>query len=225
LEPGEYRRLRPHFEHVRVRFNDVLYEPGDNIDYVYFPESGVISLVTLLGGGGMIETGLVGSEGMAGVGACLGPSLATHRAVCQIGGTSTRIKTSILMKERRRCGSLNELLLSYASVMIMMVSQNAACNRAHAVDARLSRWLLMSQDRAGSNEIPLTQKFLALMLGVHRPSVNLASRALQKAGLIRFTRGKITIVDRPGLERMTCECYGRIRTEFARAFGPPDEAE
>jgi CRP-like cAMP-binding protein len=219
LDAGEYRRLQRHLEHVTVRFNDILYDTGDNVDYVYFPESGVISLVTVLDQGGMIETGLVGSEGMAGLSAFLGARSATGRAVCQIAGTSWRLKTSILIKERRRGGPFNEMLLRYTAVMMAMVSQNAACNRAHPVDQRLSRWLLMSHDRLSGNEIPLTQGFLASMLGVHRPSVNLAGRALQKAGFIRFTRGKITVVDRPGLEGAACECYGRIRAEFTRAFG------
>jgi CRP-like cAMP-binding protein len=181
-------------------------------------------LVTVLDRGGIIETGLVGSEGMAGLGAYLGARSATGRAVCQIAGTGSRLKTSILLRERRRGGLLNDVLLRYTSAMMMMVSQNAACNRAHPVNERLSRWLLMSHDRVGGNEIPITQRFLASMLGVHRPSVNVAGGALQKAGFIRFTRGKIAVVDRRGLEDAACECYGRIRAEFARTFGRSRQA-
>lgn len=218
LDRAEYRRLSRHFERVSLRFNESLYEPHGDIQYVFFPDTGVISLMTVLDQGGMIETGIVGNEGMAGLSVFLGMSSAPGRAVCQIAGEGTRLKATVLSDERRRGGPLNELLLRYAHAMMAMVSQVAACNRAHSLEARLSRWLLMTHDRVDGDEMALTQGFLAIMLGVHRPSVNLAGTALQTAGLIQYTRGRITITNRAGLERTSCECYGKIKSEFARAL-------
>jgi len=218
LGRGEHRRLSRHFERVSIKFNETLYEPHDDIQYVYFPETGVISLVTVLDRGGMVETGIVGHEGMVGLSVVLGMPSSPGRAVCQIGGEGTRLKAAVLSEERRRSGALNEVLLRYVYAMMAMVSQGAACNRAHSVEARLSRWLLMTHDRVDGDELALTQGFLAIMLGVHRPSVNLAGAALQTAGLIQYTRGKITITDRSGLERAACECYGKIKAEYARAL-------
>ena len=219
LDPSERRRLSRYLEPFSLRFGQTLYEPHEEIDYVYFPESGVISLVVVLEHGGVIETGIIGSEGMAGLAVFLGMPSGHWRAVCQVAAEGVRLNAAVLRRERQRGGAFNTLLLRYTYAVVGMVSHSAACNRAHSVEERLSRWLLMTHDRIDGDEMALTQKFLAMMLGVHRPSVNIAGAALQSAGLINYTRGRITVTDRLGLERTACECYRKINEEFARAMG------
>jgi CRP-like cAMP-binding protein len=218
LERADYRRLSRYLEPLSLGFGQTVHEPREEIEYVYFPYSGVVSLVMVLDGGDMIETSIVGHEGMVGLAVFLGMPSAASKAVCQVAGDGMRLKAQVLQRERRRGGSLNELLLRYTHAVLAMTAQGAACNRAHSVEERLSRWLLMTHDRVNGDELALTQRFLAMMLGVHRPSVNLAGAALQNAGLIRYTRGRITITDRTGLERASCECYGKISSEFDRAL-------
>jgi CRP-like cAMP-binding protein len=218
LGPSERRRLSRYFEPFSLRFGQTLYEPHQDIEHVYFPESGVISLVVVLEHGGVIETGIIGNEGMAGLAVFLGMSSGHWRAVCQVASEGVRLDAAVLRRERQRGGALNDLLLRYTYAVVGMVSHSAACNRAHSVEERLSRWLLMTHDRIDGDEMALTQKFLAMMLGVHRPSVNTAGAALQSSGLIRYTRGRITVTNRAGLERNACECYRKINEEFARAM-------
>jgi len=217
LDHSEHRRLSRYLKPFSLRFGQTLYEPHKEIDYVYFPESGVISLVVVLEQG-VIETGVVGNEGMAGLAVFLGMPSAHWRAVCQVATDGLRLDSAALRRERRRGGPFNDLLLRYTHAVVTMVSHSAACNRAHSVEERLSRWLLMTHDRIEGDEMALTQKFLAMMLGVHRPSVNVAGAALQSAGLIKYTRGRITVTNRLGLERTACECYRKINEEFARAM-------
>jgi CRP-like cAMP-binding protein len=218
LDHSEHRRLSRYLEPFSLRFGQTLYEPHEEIGHVYFPESGVISLVVVLEQGGVIETGIVGNEGMAGLAVFLGMPSTHWRAVCQVPSEGLRLESAVLRRERRRGGPFNDLLLRYTHAVVTMVSHSAACNRAHSVEERLSRWLLMTHDRIEGDEMALTQQFLAMMLGVHRPSVNVAGAALQNAGLIKYTRGRITVTDRLGLERTTCECYRKINEEFARAM-------
>lgn len=218
LERADYRRLNRYLEPVSLRFGQTVYDPREKIEHVYFPYSGVVSLVMVLDCGDMIETSIVGHEGMVGLAVFFGMPSSAGRAVCQVAGDGVRLKADVLQRERRRGGSLNELLLRYTHAVLAMTAQGAACNRAHSVEERLSRWLLMTHDRVNGDELALTQRFLAMMLGVHRPSVNVAGAALQNAGLIRYTRGRITITDRTGLERASCECYGKISSEFDRAL-------
>jgi CRP-like cAMP-binding protein len=218
LDRADYRRLSRYLEPLSLRFGQTVHEPQEAIEYVYLPYSGGVSMVMVLDGNEMIETSIVGHEGMVGLAVFLGMPSAAIRAVCQVAGAGMRLKAEVLQRERRRGGSLNELLLRYTYAVLAMTAQGAACNRAHSVEERLSRWLLMTHDRIHGDELALTQRFLAMMLGVHRPSVNLAGAALQNAGLIRYTRGRITITDRAGLERASCECYGKISSEFARAL-------
>lgn len=223
LGRDEFERLRPELEEVSLRFKQKLYEQDEPIEWVYFPESGVISLVKILDEGGPIETGTIGNEGMAGLSVFLGLELAPVRAVCQVPGRARRLKAEVLVAERERCGRLPDLLLRYIGAIVAMLTQSVACNRVHPVKERLCRWLLMTHDRVGADEFPLTQEFLAQMLGVRRPTVNIAGTALQRARLIRYSRGKITIVDRNGLEDASCECYAEIRRQFARALGGPGD--
>lgn len=222
LSTGEYARLRPHFKDVTLEFKQVLYEPDDLIDAVYFVEQGVVSLVTPLDDGATVETGTVGNEGVAGLPVFLESNRGTERAICQIAGSAKRLSAEIVRAERHHVDSqLRSVVLQYTSAVIRMTAQTAACNRVHTVEERMSRWLLMTLDRVGNNEFALTQEFLAQMLGVRRPTVNIAGATLQRAGLIRYSRGKIAVVDREGLESASCECYARIRDEFAQALRQP----
>src|SRR5262245_8264541 len=219
LSNGDYERVRSHLKDVALQFKQVLYEPDGPVDAVYFVEQGVVSLVTLLDDGATVETGTVGNEGVAGLPVFLESERGTERAICQIAGRAKRLSAEIVRAERRRADSqLRSVVLRYTSSVIKMTAQTAACNRLHTVEERMSRWLLMTLDRVGNNEFALTQEFLAQMLGVRRPTVNIAGATLQRAGLIRYSRGKIAVVDREGLESASCECYARIRDEFAIAL-------
>ena len=218
LNPTEYERLAPHLEEVSLKFKERLYEQDRRIDYVYFPESAVISVIEPLEQGVEIETGTIGNEGMLGLPVVFGVDTGSSRADCQIPGRAARVRAHLVLAERRRGGQLAELMLRFANATMVILNRNLACSRAHSLEERMSRWLLMTHDRAGADAFPMTQEFLAQMLGVRRPTVNLASRSLQRAGLIRYSRGRITIVDRQGLEEASCECYACIRQEFARSF-------
>jgi CRP-like cAMP-binding protein len=218
LAADDVERLRPNMEPVSLSFKETLYDQGERINYLHFPESGVVSLVTDLHDDGTVETGTVGNESVVGVPAFLGMTVAAGRAICQIPGNATRIPVKAMLEERKQNTVLADLVFRAVNATMSMLAQTAACNRAHPVDERMARWLLMTHDRVDGDEFPLTQEFLSQMLGVRRPSVNTAGLGLQQAGLIRYTRGKVTIVDRKGLEASSCECYGRIATEFDRAL-------
>jgi CRP-like cAMP-binding protein len=221
LPAEDYERLSPHLEDLQLSFKQVLHEQGGPVDAAYFMENGVTSIVTQLEDGATVETATVGNEGVVGLPLFLETDKATARAICQVEGSAKRIGSSALRIELQRPGTrLLGLVLRYTSAVIAMTAQTAACNRTHPVEERLSRWLLLMLDRVGTTDFALTQEFLAQMLGVRRPSVNIAGAQLQKAGLVRYTRGKITVVDRAGLESTSCECYARIRDEFASAMGP-----
>jgi len=219
LNPEELGRLAPQLEKVPLNFKQVLWEPGDRVEWAYFVETGVVSLITVVDGSDTVETGTIGNEGMVGLGGFLGNDRAQEQAICQIAGSARRIGIEELREERRQGKQLSDLLLRYTSAMMKMFAQTAACNRLHPVEERMSRWLLMTLDRVGTTNFPLTQEFLATMLGVRRPTVNIAGATLQKAGLIRYSRGKITVLDRAGLESASCECYAQIRAEFELALG------
>jgi len=218
LGRDDFQRLQPELEDVSLSFKQKLYEQNDSIEWVYFPESGVISLVKILSEGGPVETATVGNEGMVGLSVFLGLQVAPVRAFCQVPGRAKRLRADVLVAERQRSAKLTDLLLRYSGAIVAMLSQSVACNRAHSVEKRLCRWLLMTHDRVGTDEFPLTQEFLAQMLGVRRPTVNIAGRAVQKAGLISYRRGRISIVDRKRLEDASCECYAEIRHVFVRAL-------
>jgi len=219
LPPADYLRLAPDLEPVPLVFKERLYEAGERIRYVYFVTSGVVSIVTSLDTGlEIIETGTIGREGVVGIAVFLGMMTPTDIAICQVPGSGVRIETKRFLAATEKLAALRLLLLRYAYGILAMTSQTAACNRAHNVDARMPRWLLMTRDRVDSDTFPLTQEFLGQMLGVHRPAVSIAGTALQEAGLIEYSRGRITIVDRKGLEARSCECYVRIRRDLERVF-------
>lgn len=214
LSRADRARLESHFTEEPLAFKQPLLEQGAPAARVYFVESGVMSIVTDLKDGETVEAGTVGNEGLVGLPAVLGSGRSPNRVFCQVPGVARVVDARVIEAERQESTAWFGLLLRYVSFVTAMVSQTAACNRMHMVDARMSRWLLMTHDRVGADDFPLTQEFLAMMLGVARPTVNIAGATLQRAGFIRYTRGRITILDRKGLESASCECYGRIREEL-----------
>jgi CRP-like cAMP-binding protein len=218
LSSAELERLNSDLEPVTLSFKEPFYEEGKRITHLYFPNSGVISLVTDMDEGEPIETGTIGREGVLGISAVLGMPHANTRAFCQIPGDAVRISYEAVQAEVSREGSLGPILLRYTNALMVMLGQGAACNRAHPLEQRMCRWLLTTRDRVDSDDFPLTQEFLAQMLGVRRPSVSLAGAALQHAGLIKYSRGRITITNRRGLEDASCECYAIIRDHFENAL-------
>src|SRR5579864_111680 len=219
LPPGEYQRLRLQLRVLPLEFKHVLNEPRSAIDYVYFPSRGVISDVTLMEDGSAIEVATVGNEGMVGLTAFLGDEESPNRVIVQVGGEAMRMGASDLRAETRQDGPLRRLLVRYHTAFMKQVSQAVACNGLHHVQQRCCRWVLMTHDRAQSDEFLLTHEFLSHMLGVRRMSVTDVLKPLQDAGLIRNRRGRITVVDRPGLEAAACECYQSVQDAFDRLLG------
>jgi CRP-like cAMP-binding protein len=219
LPDAEYQHLIPHLQHVSLSLKQVLYKVGEPIEYVYFPHRSIVSSLATMEDGSMVEVGLVGNDGIAGIPTALGDNIATTTATVQIPDSAMRMKASLLKTEFQRSGSFQSLLLRYMQAQHAFVSQNAACNRLHQLDGRLARWLLLVCDRVGSNELPLTQEFISQMLGVRRAGVTEAANTLQQAGLIRYNRGRITILNREGLEAFSCECYEIINSEYTRLLG------
>lgn len=203
----ERELLFPKLELVRLKTHHVLHEPGDTLKSAYFCNSGLISILSVFPDGKSVEVGLVGKEGFIGLPLVAGFRTAPTRAIAQIEASAFRIDAEVLRGLLRQCVKLERRLHQFSQIMAMQVTQIAACNRLHEVNERLARWLLMSADRIGSNSVPLTQEFLAQMLGTRRSSVTVAAGMLQKAGLITHTRGDVKIIDRPQLEEAACECY------------------
>ena len=213
LPKNEYKRLLPKLKTVNLILGDTLYEPGDAIKYVYFPNDSIISLISELSETSGLEVGMVGNEGMAGLGVFMGVNFSSTRALVQGKGTAMRMSSAAVRTEANRLGSLHHLLHRYSHSLLAQVSQTSVCNRFHLVDARLARWLLMTNDRLAANEFPLTQEFLSTMLGVRREGVSKAAGALQASQLIRYSRGVITILNRQGLKAKSCPCYSIIKGE------------
>lgn len=216
LPKEEYQRLLPYLETVSLTFKQIIYTPNEPIEYVYFPNSGIISLVNITEDGGTVEVATVGNEGMAGIPVLLGADRMVGQALSQIVGDAVRMKADVFKRDVTPNSALYNLLLRYTQALMNQLSQSVACNRLHCVEERCCRWLLLCQDRVQSNQFLLTQEFLSQMLGVRRASISEVAATLQKAGLIRYNRGKITICDRPGLESASCECYHIVKKEFDR---------
>ncbi|HTU19777.1 MAG TPA: Crp/Fnr family transcriptional regulator [Gemmataceae bacterium] len=220
LPRREYKRLLPHLECVPLSYKAVLHEPGGPIKHLYFPLSGMLSLLSVRDGqGGCIEVGVVGREGMVGLPFFLGTRMAITQSLVQLAGEALRIRAN---KFRRLIGSqskLHKVLLRYTHVRLMQATQWVACNSLHPVEKRLCRWLLTVHDRASGDCLPLTHKLLAAMLGVRRASVTEAARRLRRAGLIDYGGGQLTILDRNGLEGAVCGCYHAVRAEQLRLLG------
>ena len=216
LPAAEYERLLPHLKPVILEYKQVLYEPHKIIRYDYFPEDSVISMVTTLVDRTLVEVGMAGYEGMVCVATFLGVNSTPHQGIVQGPGSAMRIKASALRDEFKRGGRLQELLLRYTQAHLVQIAQSAACNRLHALEARLSRWLLMIHDRVDGDGFQLTQDIISMMLGAQRTGVTDAAGSLQKNGVIGYSRGRMAILDRQKLEETACECYWIVREEYAR---------
>ncbi len=211
ISDRDYHSLRPHLEYVNLPNHLVLHEAGGKLEFAYFPNRGLISLVVVMEDGKTAEAGIVGNEGFTGTLAAVGLSRGPLRAVVQITGDGFRVEVGALQNTLESAPHFQLLLNRYAAVRGMQVAQTAACNRLHDIEQRLARWLLMTQDRVDSGSLPITHDFLATMLGTDRPTVSLAAGVLQKKKLIEYTRGAVKIVNRKKLEDSACECYGVIR--------------
>jgi CRP-like cAMP-binding protein len=219
LPADELRRLQPLLEPVPLKFKQVLHKVREPADYAYFPISGMASAVAQLEGGAAIEVGTTGSEGVVGPATYLGLPSAPNEVFMQVSGEGLRMEAGALIKAASRDGPLRDVLTRYHAYFLYSVSQSVACNGLHTVGPRCCRWLLITHDRVGGDELPLTHEFLATMLGVRRASVTLVLQPLQESGLIRGGRGKITVLDRRGLEVAACECYQRVQHEYTRLLG------
>ena len=211
ISDSDYSSLRPHLEYVSLPNHLVLHEAGGKLEFAYFPNRGLISLVVVMKDGKTAEAGIVGNEGFTGTPAAVGLSRSPLQAVVQITGDGFRVEAGALQNTLESAPHLQLMLNRYAVVRGMQVAQTAACNRLHDIEQRLARWLLMTQDRVDSGPLPITHDFLATMLGTDRSTVSLAAGVLQKKKLIEYTRGAVKIVNRKKLEDSTCECYGVIR--------------
>jgi CRP-like cAMP-binding protein len=207
LPHREFNAIFPELERIELRTHELLNEIGEPIEYCFFINSGMASILSVLGDGKSVEVGVTGKEGFVGLPLIVGFRTSSTRAVVQIEGSAFRLSAASLLEVLPKCPQLEKTLNRFSQVLGLQATQVAACNRLHEVDQRLARWLLMSQDRIAGNVVPLTQEFLAHMLGTRRASVTVAAGDLQKAGLIRYTRGALTIADRSKLEAAACECY------------------
>ena len=216
LPAADRERLYPHLEPVSMALGNVIYESGSRQEYVYFPTTSIVSLLYVMADGASAEIAVVGNDGMVGIALFMGGETTPSRAVVQSAGSALRLSGQVLKREFTRGGALQHLLLRYTQALLTQMAQTAVCNRHHSIDQQLCRWLLLSHDRLRSNTLIMTQELIANMLGVRREGVTEAAGALQSAGLIRYSRGRITIVDRPGLERRSCECYEVVRRESDR---------
>jgi len=216
LPAADYEQFAPHLEPVDLPLGCSVYESGDRMGHVFFPTEGIVSLLYVLHDGASAEIALTGDEGLVGVSMFMGGDSTPSRAVVQSAGHAYRLRTRFLKREFERGGNLQHLLLRYTQALLTQMSQTAVCNRHHIVEQQLCRWLLLSLDRLASDELQMTQELIANMLGVRREGVTEAAGRLQDAGLIQYQRGRITVLDRPGLERRVCECYAVVKRETDR---------
>jgi len=216
LPDDEWQRWLPQLEGVEMPLSQVLYEAGGTLSHVYFPTSAIVSLLYVMESGASAEIAVVGNEGIVGISLFLGGNSTSSRAVVQSAGQGFRLKAQIMKDEFDRAGPVQHLLLRYTQALISQMAQTAVCNRHHSLDQQLCRWLLLSLDRLQGNELVMTQELIANMLGVRREGVTEGALKLQQAGLIRYARGHITILDRDGLEKRSCECYSVVKKEYDR---------
>lgn len=206
----------PQLEAVELSLGQVLYEPGSRLTHVYFPTTAIVSLLYVMQNGASAEIAVVGNEGIVGISLFMGGESTPSRGVVQSAGQGYRLKANLMMQEFNRAGPVLHLLLRYTQALITQMAQTAVCNRHHSLDQQLCRWLLLSLDRLPSNDLVMTQELIANMLGVRREGVTEAAGQLHKAGLIRYRRGHISVLDRAGLEQRTCECYAVVKREYDR---------
>lgn len=225
LPPAECERLLPDLQPVTFSLGQILCEPGERIHYCYFPTNAIVSLLYTMQDGSTAEMGVVGNEGVLGVAVFLGGESTSSKALVAVAGDALRLPAKRLQEEFVQAGPLQHLLLRYVQTLITQVSQTAVCNRLHSVEQRLCRWLLLCHDRKNCSELLMTQELIANMLGGRRESVTVAAGHLQDAGLIHYCRGRISILDRNGLESSVCECYRAVEDEFDRLFGTKRKPE
>ena len=216
LPQAEFERLLPHLQLTSMPLGEALYESGGRLQHVYFPTTSIVSLLYVMEDGGSAEIAVVGNEGILGISLFMGGETTPSRAVVQSAGYGYRLGAQLLKQEFNRAGPVMHLLLRYTQALITQMAQTAVCNRHHSVEEQVCRWLLLSLARLSSDELAMTQELMANMLGVRREGVTDAAGKLQRAGLIRYSRGHITVIDRPGLEREACECYAVVKKEFDR---------
>ena len=220
LPPEDLARLSSSLRPVELPFDQTLYAADGAVEAVLFPESGMVSLLATLEDGEQVEVGIAGRDGLVGLPLVFGDDRSLVEARVQMEGTALRMDAAALRDGMQESAALRVLLHRYALFFQAQVTMTAACNARHAIEQRLCRWLLIAHDRAGADEFPMTHEFVSMMLGVRRPGVSLAAGVLQKAGLIRYVRGRMAVADRHGLEAASCECYHTARREFARLLGP-----
>jgi CRP-like cAMP-binding protein len=216
LPADEFDRLAPHLELVPLRLGDCLYEPGGQLQHVYFPTTAIVSLLIMLESGSSAEIAGVGNEGIIGISLFMGGDTTPSSAVVQTAGHGYRMPGRMLKEEFNRGGLVQRLLLRYTQALLTQMCQTAACNRHHSIEQQLCRWLLLTLDRLSSNELVMTQELVASALGVRREGITEAAGNLQRAGIIRYRRGHIAVVERSGLEARACECYAVVKTEMGR---------
>jgi len=214
MPPGQLERLRPQLESVVLKLGDVLYEPGARIPHCYFPNEGVVSLLTVLSPHKAAEVGMIGSEGVVGMSAAVGMNVSRLRAVVQGAGTASRISAAGLQKEFAGSNALHRGMFRFGQSLTGQIAQTAACNRFHRAEMRLARWLLVTRDRLRSDSFVLTHQFLSLMIGARRPGVTTAAGNLAKRNLISYKRGNIRILDSQGLLAASCECYEAVKAMY-----------
>ena len=216
LADDQWQRWIPHLEHVEMPLGQVLYEPGSTLSHVYFPTTAIVSLLYVMQNGESAEIAVVGNEGVVGVSLFMGGESTSSRALVQSAGVGFRLTAKLMKEEFYRAGPVLHLLLRYTQALITQMVQTAACNRHHSLDQQLCRWLLLSLDRLQGTEMVMTQQLIANMLGVPRQGATEGALKLHNAGLIDYTRGRIRVLDREGLERRTCECYAVVKKEYDR---------
>jgi CRP-like cAMP-binding protein len=224
LEPASSKRIKPHLKRVVFKLGVVVCEAGGLLEHAYFPTDGVLSLLTVLEDGSAIETANIGREGAFGLFAAMYSRVSFNRCLVQLEGNMIRCPIEVLQIEFRHSEHVRDLFVSYSETLLSQVQQTVACNALHTTEERMCRWLLMMHDRAEGEFLPYTHEFLSHMLGINRKSVTLAALALQRAGLISYRRGNIQIVDRRGLEKVSCECYSIVRDRFDAFLTPPATA-
>jgi CRP-like cAMP-binding protein len=220
LPECEWIRLRRYLSPLEAPAGKTLCEPHSRLEYAYFPVSAIISLLHVAADGASTEIAMIGNEGLAGVSLIMGSGTTTSRIMVQSKGQIYRLKSDVLREEFGRGGALQQLLLRFTNALLTQISQAAVCNRRHSIDQQLCRWLLLSLDRLGSDELTMTHEVLANTLGVRREGITEAARKLHNAGLINYRRGRITVIERSGVEAYCCECYGVVRREYDRLPGP-----
>ena len=216
LPDPEWQRWQPQLERVEMPLGQVLYEAGTTLSHVYFPTTAIVSLLYVMENGASAEIAVVGNEGIVGISLFMGGDSTSSRAVVQSAGLGLRLKAQIMKDDFNRAGPVLHLLLRYTQALITQMAQTAVCNRHHSLDQQLCRWLLLSLDRLQGNELVMTQELIANMLGVRREGVTEGALKLQQAGLIRYARGHISVLDRDGLENRSCECYAVVKKEYDR---------